>query len=240
MDCCYQLRGPAGRGWVMAVALLLLTAACTPGTDREARVEELELALEDTEERAEAAETRAERAEARAAQLAEDLAAIEEGAESEREQVGEDEPASVGGLRYLVTGHECYNGFRFEDDFTGEVDEVMAQGQFCVIELQVENVGDEPLHVDASRFFAVDPEGRHYGMDEITYDINSVEESAFYDDLNPGQAGDLSVAFDLVRETIAAELEIRDTEEGAFQETEVRIELPEPVWGGEGEPDWDL
>jgi hypothetical protein len=203
--------------------------------------EELAEQIEQLEQRAEAAETRAERAEEQRDNLEEELAAQAEAeAASEPETIAVGEPAVFGSLRFLILGPpSCFNALDVSYDYMENM-VFEAQGQYCAIELQVENVGNAPDVVYPDGLL-IDSDGRSHSLDDaVTFEASMSEGDDYGSELNPGQSGSLSIYFDIPRDVTPAQLQL-GLGYGEFvpeEETPVLLELEDPVWDGQGSVEW--
>lgn len=85
-----------------------------------------------------------------------------------------------------------------------------AQGEFIIVTLSVQNIGEEPQSYFGSNQKLIDTSGREYGVDsEANMWMN--EEGAIMSDINPGNSIRVKAAFDVPPGTQPAELELHDS-----------------------------
>jgi hypothetical protein len=92
------------------------------------------------------------------------------------------------------------------DDFLNE----KAQGQFVLVHMTVENVGDEAQYFDGDSQKLVDTEGRTHSADTGAA-IYLDDSNSFLNEINPGNTVDGVVVFDVPADASAATLELHDS-----------------------------
>jgi hypothetical protein len=87
---------------------------------------------------------------------------------------------------------------------------VDAQGEFIIVTLTVQNIGDEPQSYFGANQKLIDTAGREYGSDsEASMWMN--QEGGIMSDINPGNSIQVRAAFDVPPGTQPAELELHDS-----------------------------
>lgn len=85
-----------------------------------------------------------------------------------------------------------------------------AQGEFIIVTLSVQNIGDVPQSYFGDNQKLIDTAGRQYGADsEASLWMN--DEGAIMSDINPGNSIQVRAAFDVPPGTVPAELELHDS-----------------------------
>jgi hypothetical protein len=85
-----------------------------------------------------------------------------------------------------------------------------AQGEFIILTLSVQNIGDEPQSYFGDNQKLIDASGREYGADsEAGMWMN--EQGGIMSDINPGNSIQVKAAFDVPPGTQPAELEVHDS-----------------------------
>lgn len=85
-----------------------------------------------------------------------------------------------------------------------------AQGEFVIVTLSVQNIGDVPQSYFGANQKLIDTAGREYGSDsEASLWMNN--EGAIMSDINPGNSIQVRAAFDVPPGTVPAELELHDS-----------------------------
>ncbi|MFF2453387.1 DUF4352 domain-containing protein [Isoptericola sp. NPDC058082] len=92
------------------------------------------------------------------------------------------------------------------DEFLGET----AQGQFVLVHMTVENIGDEAQYFDGSSQSLVDTKGRTHSADSEA-GIYLDESNSFLNEINPGNKVDGVVVFDIPQNATPATLELHDS-----------------------------
>ena len=85
---------------------------------------------------------------------------------------------------------------------------VSAQGEFIVVTLSVTNIGDVPQSYFGQNQKLIDTSGREYGANSAA---DMYMNDAGFGDINPGNAIQVRVAFDVPPRTSPAELELHDS-----------------------------
>ncbi|WP_277212019.1 DUF4352 domain-containing protein [Isoptericola croceus] len=92
------------------------------------------------------------------------------------------------------------------NDFLNET----AQGQYVLVHVTVENIGDEAQYFDGSSQKLVDTEGRTHSADSSAA-IYLDDSNSFLNEINPGNTVDGVVVFDLPKKATPATLELHDS-----------------------------
>lgn len=85
-----------------------------------------------------------------------------------------------------------------------------AQGQFCAVQLSVENIGDEPQSMFADNQYAFDTKGRKFSANSMA---SMADESSqvLWEEINPGNAVKGNVYFDVPKGAKVTSLELHDS-----------------------------
>ncbi|MDF2143826.1 DUF4352 domain-containing protein [Knoellia sp. p5-6-4] len=85
-----------------------------------------------------------------------------------------------------------------------------AQGQFCAVQLTVENIGDEPQSMFADNQHAFDTKGRRFSANSMA---SMADESSqvLWEEINPGNAVKGTVYFDIPKGAKLTSLELHDS-----------------------------
>lgn len=86
-----------------------------------------------------------------------------------------------------------------------------AQGQFVIVTLTVQNIGDRPQGFSPSNQKLFDTEGRSFETDtsaQIALDNNDI---AVWDNINPGNTVDVSLVYDMPAQAVPASIELHDS-----------------------------
>jgi len=102
---------------------------------------------------------------------------------------------------------------KLEDGVQEVGDEILgekAQGQFVLVHMTVENIGDEAQYFDGSSQSLVDTKGRTHSADSEA-GIYLDESNSFLNEINPGNKVDGVVVFDIPKNATPATLELHDS-----------------------------
>jgi len=86
-----------------------------------------------------------------------------------------------------------------------------AQGQFCLVSLSVKNIGNESQLLDASSQKAMDAQGRKFSADGTAGIYLGDEGNTFLNQINPGNAVQGQVVFDIPKDAKISKLELHDS-----------------------------
>lgn len=137
--------------------------------------------------------------------------------EQEAERVGLNEAVRDGKFEFTVTGFRCGEASVGDEFFTEE-----AQGQFCLLGLRVENIGDEAQSLFAEAQLLIDDQGREFSADSMATISHNPEGDAFWSEINPGNSIEGEIVFDVSEGANLAEAQLHDS---LFSEG-VRVSLP--------------
>ena len=84
-----------------------------------------------------------------------------------------------------------------------------AQGEFVQVTMSVRNIGDRAQSLDASSQKLLDADGKQYSVDSLA--TAYLDEGIGYEQINPGNALDTTVVFDVPVGTVPAEIELHDS-----------------------------
>lgn len=132
----------------------------------------------------------------------------EEKQEEEEKQIASlNEAVRDGKFKFTVKGIDCGkktvgSGFSQEE----------AQGQYCLLSLDVENVGDESQFLSASNLYLYDEQDREFSADSMaTSAVNNDNTSFFLNEINPGNTISGKVAFDVSQDANIVRTKLHDS-----------------------------
>lgn len=118
---------------------------------------------------------------------------------------GVGDPARDGKFEFVVTDVE--RGVeRIGDEYFGEE----AQGQFVLVHLTVENIGDRAQYFDGGNVSAFDEQGREFATDGAAA-IYLDDSNSFLNEINPGNVVEGVVVFDVPTDLELVRLELHDS-----------------------------
>lgn len=115
------------------------------------------------------------------------------------ESVGVGEPGTVGQWQVTVNGIET--AVAYGSEFAQE----QAQGEFRIVNMTVENTGNEATFFDSSAVTLVDAEGNTYASSTMLED-----DSLFLEQINPGNQAVGEAVFDVPEGTEITEVRVED------------------------------
>ncbi|MFD3687348.1 DUF4352 domain-containing protein [Nocardiopsis sp. NPDC058631] len=121
------------------------------------------------------------------------------GEEEAEETVGMGEPGTVGQWQVTVEGIET--AATYGDEFSEEE----AQGEFAIVDLTVENTGNEATTFDDSAIRLIDDEGNTHSSEGSVGD-----DALFLEQINPGNEVSGSAAVDVPEGTEITAVEVTD------------------------------
>jgi hypothetical protein len=128
--------------------------------------------------------------------------------DAEFARIGEE--ARDGQFAFVVDGFECVGDtIEAEDEF---VDDAQAQGQFCLLTISVENIGDQEQALFASDQYLYDAEERRFSASS-DFEVIMAMDTPVYDSINPGNAISGTIVFDVPAD---AEIEFAELHDSAF------------------------
>lgn len=109
---------------------------------------------------------------------------------------GLNQPANDGKFQFTVTSFACGQS-QLEND--NQFETATAQGQFCVMKLNIKNIGTAAQEFDPTAQYVYTSDGKQlsYSSDGTTAANNSGSQCYLYQTINPGNSLDCNVAFDV-------------------------------------------
>lgn len=168
------------------LVLLVLGSALTAGDDTETT----DAASPGADDKAQGADDEAQGA--------------EEGDEPEVTGIGT--PARDGKFEFTVNGFRCGETTVGEEFFEEE-----AQGQFCLLDVRVQNIGDESqfLSADAQKLLD-DQETQYSASSEATFAMDP-DGNTLFEEINPGNAVEGTIVFDVPQGAQITRAELHDS-----------------------------
>ncbi|MGY1709089.1 DUF4352 domain-containing protein [Geodermatophilus sp. SYSU D00758] len=114
-------------------------------------------------------------------------------------------PVRDGKFEFTVTGVDCSQTELGTAPIT-----TTAQGVFCIVSLNVSNIGNEAQYFDASSQVALDAQGREFSADSGA-GIYIGDANSFLEQLNPGSAVDGQLVYDVPAGTQLTDIELHDS-----------------------------
>jgi hypothetical protein len=117
------------------------------------------------------------------------------------------DPVRAGDLQLTAQKLTCGKK-RVGDEYFGET----AQGQFCIVKVDLSNVGDDPLMINADDFTLYDAGNRKFASDTEAMISNSESSDIWLEDINPGNTVTGDVIFDIPVDTTAVRMELASSD----------------------------
>jgi hypothetical protein len=125
----------------------------------------------------------------------------------DRPSVGLNQPVRDGDLEFLVTGITC-GVQRLGDGFVDQP----ATGQFCLVDVVVSNVGDQPVAFSDMLQRAYGPSDRRYAADSAAGLLANDEQQVFRNEINPGNDLTAVLVYDIPADDRIVRLVLRESE----------------------------
>lgn len=115
-------------------------------------------------------------------------------------------PARDGKFEFTVNGLECGES-RVGDEIFGEE----AQGHFCLLDVRVQNIGDERQFLAADAQKLLDEQGTQYSPSTSATFAVDPEGNTIFEDINPGNAVEGVIVFDVPQSAQITRAELHDS-----------------------------
>jgi hypothetical protein len=137
-----------------------------------------------------------------AAAPSDDVAASDDSAAAD---IAIGQPAADGKFSLVVNGVDCSQTQLGDQYFN-----TTAQGQFCIVDLTVSNIGDEPQSFFGDNASLFNAQGQKFSSDSEAgmYLENS---DSLYEDINPGNTLNSKVIFDVPAGMVPTAIELHDS-----------------------------
>lgn len=127
--------------------------------------------------------------------------------ESKPTTAGIGEPAKDGKFEFVVKSIECGKDSVGTNEFLTK----KAQGQFCLLNITVKNIGDEPQSLFADNQYLFNASNQKYSADSVATTYAAPEGSTWYSEINPGNSVEGAVVFDIPKDQVPATAELHDS-----------------------------
>ncbi|GAA4736859.1 DUF4352 domain-containing protein [Modestobacter marinus] len=126
-------------------------------------------------------------------------------AEEEPSNPGIGEPAADGKFNFVVNGVDC-SATEIGNEYLGTT----AQGQFCVVDVTISNIGDEAQSFFGDNAKLFNAEGQEFSADSEAA-IYLEDSGSLYEEINPGNSLNSKVIFDVPAGTVPTAIELHDS-----------------------------
>ncbi|GAB2594300.1 hypothetical protein Aab01nite_82800 [Paractinoplanes abujensis] len=86
-----------------------------------------------------------------------------------------------------------------------------AQGQFCLVSIQIKNIGKEAQTMSDSVQKAYDAKGTEFSVDSGAAIHANEDQQVFFEEINPGNTVKGKLVFDIPKDTKLTSLELHDS-----------------------------
>lgn len=118
------------------------------------------------------------------------------------------QPANDGKFQFTVTSIQCGKPSVSSPD--GYITKT-AQGQYCLVNITANNIGDQSQTLDSSSQYLYDSSNKKYSSDsEASIDISPTD-NTFYNPINPGNTVSGAVVFDIPKGVTPTVAELHDS-----------------------------
>lgn len=116
------------------------------------------------------------------------------------------DPVRDGKFEFVVKSVEC-GAKKVGSEFLEE----KAQGQFCLVEMTVTNIGDESQLFDAGSQKGTTDSGATVDADGTASLVIPENENSFLEEINPGNSIDVVVVYDIAKDQKLTAVELHDS-----------------------------
>jgi hypothetical protein len=121
-------------------------------------------------------------------------------------ETGLNQPARDGKFEFTVTTVKC-GATSVGSDLLSE----KAQGEYCLVDVTVKNIGDVPQMFDGSSQKAFDAKGAEYSHDGVAEMYANEGNATFLETINPGNQVKGRLVFDVPKDTALTEVMLHDS-----------------------------
>jgi len=127
---------------------------------------------------------------------------------SEPTTSGIGQAARDGKFEFVVKSIKCGQTTVGTNEFLTE----KAQGQFCLLNITVKNIGDEPQSLFADNQYLFNASGQKYSADSTATTYAAPEDSdTWYSEINPGNSVEGAIVFDIPKDQTPTSAELHDS-----------------------------
>lgn len=117
------------------------------------------------------------------------------------------EPARDGKFEFIVSGVECGKPSVGTNEYLTQ----QAQGQFCLVNVSVKNIGNEAQTFDSSSQYLFDASGAKFSADGTASLYANPQGSTFLNQINPGNSVNGVLVFDLPKDKTPVTAQLHDS-----------------------------
>lgn len=124
---------------------------------------------------------------------------------SETAKVGQ--PANDGKFEFTVSSVECGKTSVGTNQYLTKT----AQGQYCLLNVSVKNIGDQAQSLVSSNQYLLNASGQKYSADDVATMYNTPNGTSWYNDINPGNSVNGVIVFDVPKDQTPTTTELHDS-----------------------------
>ncbi len=117
------------------------------------------------------------------------------------------QPANDGKFQFVVNSFKCGETSVSQDQYLSKT----AQGQYCLLNVTVKNIGNQAQTFDASNQYVYNAQNQKFSADSTASDYANASGSTFLNDINPGNTVTGTVAFDVPKDVTPISAELHDS-----------------------------
>jgi hypothetical protein len=119
--------------------------------------------------------------------------------------VGIGQPALDGDFQFVVNGVDCS-----QTEIGDQYLSTQAQGQFCIVDLTINNIGSEAQSFFGENATLLNAQGQEFSADtEATFYLDDA--ASLYEEVNPGNTLNSKVVFDVPAGMVPSSIELHDS-----------------------------
>ncbi len=124
------------------------------------------------------------------------------------QMIGLNQAANDGKFEFTVASITC--NIPTVSDGSGYLTKT-AQGQYCVLDMSVKNIGNQAQTLDSSSQYLYNASGQKYSADATASLYDNPSGSTFLDSINPGNAATGKFVFDIPKDQTPVTAELHDS-----------------------------
>jgi hypothetical protein len=117
------------------------------------------------------------------------------------------EAARDGKFEFVVKGMECGRPSVGTNQYLTKT----AQGQYCLLNVTVKNIGDEKQSLFSANQKLLDASNKEYSADDTATMYAAPDSSSWFSDINPGNSVEGTIVFDVPKDVTPAIAQLHDS-----------------------------
>lgn len=115
--------------------------------------------------------------------------------------------ANDGKFEFTVSSVECGKASVGTNQYLTKT----AQGQYCLLNVTVKNIGDQAQSLLSSNQYLLNASGQKYSADDVATMYNTPNGTSWYNDINPGNSVNGAIVFDVPKDQTPTTAELHDS-----------------------------